>query len=300
MPRSPVPDLGTLRSICQGEKVRQDRRPWYVLSRRISIGITWLLLHTPVSANQVTLVSLVLTFAAGFLLAAPAAAVALAGTGALVIHYFLDKVDGEIARYRKVFSLAGVYMDELSHTFAYAGIFAGPGVHLARRASTPGGAIEVLACALLGALAMVMIRQNKSMGALLFAQYVLEQPRLLPAADPAAAAPLLSREGVRQTRRGEAGAGGRPFAAVILSAVRDLVLVVSEFTFVLLLLLTGLAIEAATGSTAFLGIAFRAQAVLQVAVLFALIWINTSFNLETEVRRLNEVAIRRGKEARTE
>ena len=44
MPRSPVPDLGTLRSICQGEKVRQDRRPWYVFSRRVSIGITWVLL----------------------------------------------------------------------------------------------------------------------------------------------------------------------------------------------------------------------------------------------------------------
>ena len=299
MPRSPVPDLGTLRSICQGEKVRQDRRPWYVLSRRVSIGITWVLLHTPVMANDVTLVSLLLTLAAGFLLAAPSAAVALAGAFALVVHYFLDKVDGEIARYRKVYSLAGVYMDELSHTIAYAGIFAGLGVHLAWRAETRLATIEVLAFAMLGALAMVMIRQNKSMGALLFAQYVLEQPRLLPAADAAAAAPLLSREGVRQSRRGEAG-GGRPGAAGLVSAVRDLVLVISEFTFVLLLLLTGLVIEAATGSVEFLGIALRAQALLQVAVLAALIWINRSFNLETEVRRLNEVAIRRGKEAGTD
>jgi phosphatidylglycerophosphate synthase len=299
MPRSPVPDLGTLRSICQGEKVRQDRRPWYVFSRRVSIGITWVLLHTPVMANDVTLVSLLLTLAAGVLLAAPSAAVALAGAFALVVHYFLDKVDGEIARYRKVYSLAGVYMDELSHTFAYAGIFAGLGVHLAWRAGTPRATIEVLVFAMLGALAMVMIRQNKSMGALLFAQYVLEQPRLLPAADAAATAPLLSREGVRQSRRGAAG-GGRLGAAGLVSAVRDLVLAISEFTFVLLLMLTGLVIEAATGSAGFLGIAFRAQAVLQVAVLAALIWINRSFNLETEVRRLNEVAIRRGKEAGTD
>jgi len=297
MPRSPVPDLGTLRSICQGEKVRQDRRPWYVFTRRVSIGITWVLLHTPVMANHVTTVSLLLTIAAGFLLAAPSAAVSLAGAGALVVHYFLDKVDGEIARFRKVYSLAGVYMDELSHTFAYAGIFAGLGVHLAWRAATPRAALEVLVFAMLGALAMVMIRQNKGMGALLFAQNVLEQPHLLPAADPAAAAPLLSREGVHASRRGEAGAGGRPFAAAIVSAIRDLVLVISEFTFVLLLLLTGLVIEAATGRAEFLGIAFRAQALLQVAVLFALIWINQSFNLEIEVRRLNEVAFRRGSEA---
>ncbi len=123
MPAPPVPDLGTLRSICHGEKVSQDRRPWYVLSRRVSILITWMLLHTGVTADQVTLLSLGLTLAGVVLLAMPSAAIALGGAGALVAHYFLDKVDGEIARFRKVYSLDGIYMDELSHTFANAGIF---------------------------------------------------------------------------------------------------------------------------------------------------------------------------------
>jgi hypothetical protein len=300
MPATPVPDLGTLRSICQGEKVRQDRRPWYVLSRRVSIGITWCLLHTPVTANQVTAVSLVLTIVAGAFVALPSPAFALAGAGALVIHFFLDKVDGEIARFRRVFSLAGVYMDELSHTFAYAGTFAGLGVHLAWHARTPLETLEVLGAAMAGALAMVMIRQNKSMGALLFAQYVLEQPRLLPPAESAGGAHFLSREGVRRSRRGEQGNPGRPGAAAFVAAVRDLVLVVSEFMFVLLLLVIGLAIEVATGSTAFLGIVLRAQALLQAGVLVALIWINASFNLETEARRLSEIAMRRGKEERAE
>ena len=298
MPPSPVPDLGTLRSICQGEKVRQDRRPWYVLSRRVSIGVTWLLLHTPVTANQVTLTSLALTLAAALLLAMPSAGAALAGATALVIHYFLDKVDGEIARFRNVYSLAGVHMDELSHSFAYAGTFAGLGVHLAWRAESPFAALEVLAFAMAGALAMVMIRQNKSMGALLFAQNVLEQPHLLSAADPAARAPLLSREGARRSRSGETGGGARAGAAGVVAVVRDLVLVVSEFTFVLLLVSIGLAVEAATGNPAILGAVLRAQALLQVAVLVALIWINHAFNLETEVRRLNELALRRAKEDR--
>ncbi len=296
MPRTPVPDLGTLRSICQGEKVRQDRRPWYVLSRRVSIGITWFLLHTPVSANHVTLVSLVLTIAAGILLAMPSAAVALAGAGALVVHYFLDKVDGEIARFRKVYSLAGVYMDELSHMFAYAGTFAGLGIHLARRARTPAETLEVLAAAMLGALAMVMIRQNKSMGALLYAQYVMEQPGLVPGAARSGAAPLLSREGVRRSRRGEAGGSRRSLARGMLALVRDVVLTVSEFTFVLLLVVIGLAIEAATGNARFLGIVLETQALLQAAVLVALIWINRSFNLETEVRRLSDLAAKRARE----
>jgi phosphatidylglycerophosphate synthase len=300
MPPSPVPDLGTLRSICQGEKVRQDRRPWYVLSRRVSIGITWLLLHTPVSANQVTWVSLGLTALAPFLLAMPSAGVALAGAGALVLHYFLDKVDGEVARFRRVFSLTGVYLDELSHTFAYAGTFAGVGVHLAWRAPSAASALAILAPAMAGAVAMVMIRQNKSMGALLFAQNVLEQPGLLPAAEAAGAPAFLSREGVRRSRRGEGGDAAVSWTRRAAGAVRDLVLVISEFTFVLLLVLAGLAIEAATGDAAFLGIVLRAQAVLQAGVLLALIWINHSFNLETEVRRLNELALRRAREGRNE
>lgn len=299
MHETTVPDLGTLRSICQGEKVRRDRRPWYVLSRRLSLAITWLLLHTPVTANQVTTVSLVLTVAGGLLLAAPSAAFAIWGAGALVVHYFLDKVDGEIARFRRVYSLAGVYMDELSHTFAYAGIFAGTGVHMAQAAATPGAAIEALAAAMVGAIAMVMIRQNKSMGALLFAQNVLEQPALLPATPAQDAPALLSREGVRRSRGGEKD-GARPPAAWLLATVRDLVLVVSEFTFVLLLVLAGLAIEIATGDAAFLGIALSTQALLQVAVLLALIWINRSFNLETECRRLNELATKRMEEARSD
>jgi phosphatidylglycerophosphate synthase len=289
MTAGPVPDLGTLRSICQGEKVRRDRRPWYVLSRRVSLGVTWVLLHTPVSANQVTFVSLLLTIAAGVLLAAPAANVALAGALALVLHYFLDKVDGEIARFRGVFSLKGLYMDELSHTFAYAGTFVGLGLHLAWRAATPLAAIEVLAAAMIGAVAMVVIRQNKSMGALLYAQGVMEQPSLLPAAENSAHAALLSREGVHRSRSQEGGAAPSGMRRLIALA-RDLVLVVSEFTFVLLVVLVGLGIEAATGSAVFLGWALRAQALLQVCVLAALIGINLAFNVESEARRLHELA----------
>ena len=295
----PVPDLGTLRSICQGEKVRLDRRPWYVASRRVSLVVTWALLHTPVSANQVTVVSLALTALSPLLLALPAPGLALSGALALVVHYFLDKVDGEIARYRQVYSLAGVYMDELSHTFAYAGIFAGTGLHLAWRAGTPAAAIEVLGFAMAGAIAMVMIRQNKSMGALLFAQNVLENPRLVPA-QRSGAAHLLSREGVRRGRRGEEGANARSLAVAAVSAIRDLVLTISEFTFVLLLFLAGLVVEAVSGRDTFLGWALRAQALLQVAVLLALIWINRSFNLETEIRRLDDLVARRAKESQTD
>jgi len=293
-----VPDLAALRGLCHGQKVQQDRRIWYVLSRRVSIRITWLLLHTGVSANQVTLVSLLLTLAGAALLALPSPVVALAGAAALVIHYFLDKVDGEIARYRGVFSLDGVFMDELSHSFAYAGIFAGLGLHLSGHARTTEEAVAVVATAMIGALAMVMIRQNKSMGALLYAQYGLEQPQMLPAAQPPDLPPLLSREAVRMSRRGEGAEAQRSLASRALAVVRDLVLVISEFTALLGLVIVGLSLELATGDATFLGVVLRFQAALQVAVLLALIWINHSFNVEAEFRRLNELVLRRAKESR--
>ncbi len=298
VPGRPVPDIATLRSLCHGEKVQQDRRLWYVFSRRVSIRITWLLLHTGVTANQVTLLSLLLTLAGAVLLAMPSPAVALCGAAALVVHYFLDKVDGEIARYRGVYSLDGVFMDELSHTFAYAGIFAGLGLHLAGRARTTAEVIAVLATAMVGALAMVMIRQNKSMGALLYAQYGLEQPQILPAAKAPDLPPLLSREAVRRSRRGEGTEAQRSLASRAVAVVRDLVLVISEFTALLLLVAIGLGVEVATGDPTFLGVVLRIQALLQVGVLLALIWINHSFNVEAECRRLNELARKRAKETR--
>src|SRR5439155_13930069 len=118
-----------------------------------------------------------------------------------------------------------------SHTFAYAGTFAGLGIHLAWRARDPADAIQVLGAAMLGAVAMVVIRHNKSMGALLFAQYVLEQPRLLPAAERAGRAALLSREGVHMSRSAAGNGAERSGAARMGAMVRDLGLTASELTF---------------------------------------------------------------------
>ena len=300
MPAPRVPDLGILRTICHGEKVSQDRRPWYGLTRQISIRITWLMLHTGITANQVTGLSFALTVAGSVLLALPSPAAALGGAGLLVAHYFLDKVDGEIARYRKTYSLSGVYLDELSHTFAYAGIFAGLGLHLAWRARTPGESLAVLAMAMVGAIAMVLVRQNKSMGALLYGKFGLAQPRLMPRGEAPAGPHPFSLEGVRRSRRGEAGSLGRSWAGRTATAIRDGVLFISEFTAVLMMVILGLAVEVVTRDQTLLTIVLVGQALLQIGVLFALIWINYSFNVEMECRQLNELTLRREKEARSD
>ena len=59
-----VPSLAELRPIAQGAKTSGDRRWTYRAFRRVSIYVTWLLLHTGVTPNQVTVASLI-TAAAG-------------------------------------------------------------------------------------------------------------------------------------------------------------------------------------------------------------------------------------------
>jgi hypothetical protein len=114
MTRRPVPPIGELRKIAQGAK--SHRAEWqYRIHRKLSVYLTWALLHTPLTANQTSL----LAFASGLI----GAAMVLYGDSrwawfGLVCFYgyfLLDKVDGEIARYRQQQSLRGVCLDYVGH-----------------------------------------------------------------------------------------------------------------------------------------------------------------------------------------
>lgn len=108
-----------LRGMLQKEKVAPEgwRRPlgYYALQRFPSIYITRLLLATPIKPNQVT--------AFGFLIGLAGCAfvlqwtwyVKLIGIGLLYVNVLLDKVDGELARYKKIYSLKGIYLDSVNH-----------------------------------------------------------------------------------------------------------------------------------------------------------------------------------------
>src|SRR5262245_4098655 len=175
MSRTQVPGIATLRAICHGAKLAHDPRPVYVLTRRVSIYLTWLLLHTGLMPNQVTALTVLLGFLGSVLLALPGGGWALAGALAFLAHHLVDKVDGDIARFRKVYSIVGVYLDELGHGVAFGGIFLGLGVHLAW-GSEGIGRIATLATAAVGALAMVLGRHHKSIGFQLYAQHAMSRP----------------------------------------------------------------------------------------------------------------------------
>ena len=102
-----------LRAVCQAGK---DADPgWYFVHRRLSIYVTWLLLHTRVTPNQVTLLMMSTGVVGAALLVPHAAALNVAGFLVLYVAFLLDKVDGEIARYRGVSSTRGLLLDRLHH-----------------------------------------------------------------------------------------------------------------------------------------------------------------------------------------
>ncbi len=292
MIHSSVPDIATLRAICHTGKLSKDSRFWYASSRRVSIYITWILLHTRVRPNQVTMVTVAFAFLGTCLLAAHPAWIALWGAIALVAHFLLDKVDGDIARFRKIYSLAGVYLDELGHSIVYGGIFVGLGLHLAKHAQRADAIIAVLGTAAVGALAMVIGNQNKNVGFLLFARSVLTQPELLPTQRRTHGLHILTRQATNRTREAHAQASGSAVERLI-GRVRDGVLLFSDYSVMLPLVTAGLVVEAATGDRRFLTGVFFFEALMQATVLLGLIWINYSVNVESECLRLEALIQRR-------
>jgi phosphatidylglycerophosphate synthase len=285
-----VPDIESLRATCQTGKVSRDSRPWYVLQRRVSIYLTWLLLHTGIRPNHVTALSVAFAVAGAVLLSMPASAFAIAGGAAFLLHHLLDKVDGDIARFQRRHSIVGVYLDDLGHSLAFAGIFLGLGLHLTARTPSAGMLVPVFLTAAIGALAMVLGRQQKSVGFLLYAQYALTQPELLPTGRVPES--LLTRDAVHRGRKDGGASRG------IIARLRDWALQLSDFSVMMALLIIGAIIEAVTGSDTFLRVLLFAGAALQISVLAALIVVNATANVESEVARLDASVKARSREER--
>ncbi|OHC74062.1 MAG: hypothetical protein A3B62_00830 [Rhodospirillales bacterium RIFCSPLOWO2_01_FULL_65_14] len=75
-------------------------RPTHVfpLVRHLSARLTPVLFRSPLTANQITFISLLLGLAAGWAMIYESRVAAIIGGGLLVIGYVLDNCDGEIAR----------------------------------------------------------------------------------------------------------------------------------------------------------------------------------------------------------
>lgn len=112
--RKAIPPISELREITQ--KAKKNRHEWnYIIHRKISIYITWLLLHSPISANQVTLLSIFLGVCGFIWILVINRDLKIIGFLLFYLYFYLDKVDGEIARYYKQESIKGICLDYIGH-----------------------------------------------------------------------------------------------------------------------------------------------------------------------------------------
>lgn len=119
-----VESLRELKKRCQKPNYRTVGN-WYVrnILRDAALPMTWVLLHTGVSANQVTFFSLLVAFLGAIFFVIPGSVPFLMSVALFQFWYYLDHVDGQIARYRKTASMTGRFLDFMMHHLVHLTLF---------------------------------------------------------------------------------------------------------------------------------------------------------------------------------
>jgi phosphatidylglycerophosphate synthase len=159
----PVPPVRELEAICGGEgraaEEPRDFRIFYArLVRRASIRLTWLLLHTRLSANQVTVLGILTGLGGALLLAWSDFWPLVIALVLMQLSFVLDYSDGEIARYRALeedrpTDAGGAYLDWIGHYYVPATAIAA----LAWGAFQENGEDWLLLAALVAVLSVVRV-----------------------------------------------------------------------------------------------------------------------------------------------
>lgn len=137
-----------LREICQAGKLSEPG--WYVVHRRVSIYLTWALLHTRLTPNHVTFLMMALAVVGAGLLVSPSLGVNLAGFALLYLSFLLDKVDGEMARYRGVESPRAILLDRFHHLALEPAVLLAAGWREFSHGGHPAVLIAALAAIVIG------------------------------------------------------------------------------------------------------------------------------------------------------
>ena len=101
--------------------------PWDQRAARILVKP---LAKTPVSPNQLTLVTVIIAWTGAWLLSTGNHDDANLGAGLFVLARFLDHFDGELARLTGQSSRLGYYLDYFAGALSYAAMFTGIGIGL--------------------------------------------------------------------------------------------------------------------------------------------------------------------------
>jgi phosphatidylglycerophosphate synthase len=111
----------------KNESVAETRkrltRPWgdypltILIINPINIRLARLLGHTPVSPNQITVISFMLTVLAAILIASNRWSIQAVGGATLLIAYLFDCLDGDLARLKELKSPLGAMLDPMLDRF---------------------------------------------------------------------------------------------------------------------------------------------------------------------------------------
>ncbi|MER7664113.1 MULTISPECIES: CDP-alcohol phosphatidyltransferase family protein [unclassified Streptomyces] len=131
----PRPSVAELRPVVHpaGVKDRRSGEHWggRLYMREISLRITRLLVTTKITPNQLTYVMTICGVLAAPALLVPGIWGAVLGVVAVQLYLLLDCVDGEVARWKKQFSLSGVYLDRVGAYLCDAAVLVGLGLRAA-------------------------------------------------------------------------------------------------------------------------------------------------------------------------
>ena len=101
--------------------------PW---DQRVARVLVKPLVKTPVTPNQLTVLTLLVALAGAGLLAHGGAAEANWGAGIFALARFMDHFDGELARQKGMTSRLGYYLDYISGALSYGALFLCIGIGL--------------------------------------------------------------------------------------------------------------------------------------------------------------------------
>ncbi|MFF4232739.1 CDP-alcohol phosphatidyltransferase family protein [Streptomyces sp. NPDC001820] len=131
----PRPSVAELRPVVhpEGVKDRRSGEHWggRLYMREISLRITRRLVTTNVTPNQLTYLMTICGVLAAPALLVPGIWGAVLGVVAVQLYLLLDCVDGEVARWKKQFSLSGVYLDRVGAYLCDAAVLVGFGLRAA-------------------------------------------------------------------------------------------------------------------------------------------------------------------------
>lgn len=135
-------------------RVHKDRHreignwPARYLARPTAVYGTWLAVRMGLSAHQVTALAIAANLGGAGAIATGTRGGFVVGVLALILGFWLDHVDGQVARWRGTSSLDGVYLDYLMHHAAAITLGFGLGQGLAMRSGDPRWSLAGCAIAL--------------------------------------------------------------------------------------------------------------------------------------------------------